>query len=47
MKGIAPELKEEELLRSVEPILQEYLEHGDSGEVVVSTACKHSNSDNR
>ena len=32
---VAPELNEEEVPKAVEPILQEYLDHGDSAEVVV------------
>ena len=35
VKVLSPELKEEELQKAVEPILQEYLEHGDSAEVAV------------
>lgn len=34
VKEVAPELKEEELPNAIEPILREYLEHGDSSEVM-------------
>ena len=36
VQKIVPELTEAELVTTVTPILQEYLEHGDTNEVAVS-----------
>ncbi|CAH1784453.1 unnamed protein product [Owenia fusiformis] len=36
VKKVVPEVTEDELTKSVEPILQEYLEHGDTDEVAAS-----------
>ena len=38
VQKITPELTEAELVTTVTPILQEYLEHGDTNEVAVSLA---------
>ena len=37
VRAISPVMTHDELTRAVEPILYEFLEHGDSEEVAVST----------